>query len=127
MASPLPRYEKACAPSTCSSAARAERTNLADLRNLVLTTDTGASVPLAQVARLETRMEDAVLKRYDRETYIAVQGDIRDGTQPPDVTHAILPKLEQLKASLPAGYHIDTGGSVKKAPRPTRHWPSCSR
>ncbi len=93
----------------------AERNNLADLRNLVLTTDTGASVPLAQVARLETRMEDAVLKRYDRETYIAVQGDIRDGTQPPDVTNAILPKLEQLKASLPPGYHIDTGGSVEES------------
>ncbi|HZG18448.1 MAG TPA: efflux RND transporter permease subunit [Herbaspirillum sp.] len=93
----------------------AERNNLADLRNLVLTTDTGASVPLAQVARLETRMEDAVLKRYDRETYIAVQGDIRDGTQPPDVTYAILPKLEQLKASLPPGYHIDTGGSVEES------------
>lgn len=93
----------------------AERSNLADLRNLVLTTDSGASVPLAQVARLETRMEDAVLKRYNRETYIAVQGDIRDGSQPPDVTNAILPQLAALKASLPPGYRIDTGGSVEES------------
>ena len=93
----------------------AERTGLGDIRNLTLTTDSGASVPLSQVARLETRMEDSVLKRYDRETYIAVQGDIRDGTQPPDVTKAILPKLAQLKASLPAGYHIDTGGAVEES------------
>lgn len=93
----------------------AERSNLAELRNLVLTTDSGASVPLAQVARLETRMEDAVLKRYNRETYIAVQGDIRDGSQPPDVTNAILPQLATLKASLPPGYRIDTGGSVEES------------
>ncbi|GJI98235.1 cation efflux system protein [Duganella caerulea] len=93
----------------------AERNNLADIRNLTLTNDSGASVPLSQVARLETRMEDSVLKRYDRESYIAVQGDIRDGTQPPDVTKAILPKLEQLKASLPPGYHIDTGGAVEES------------
>jgi len=31
------------------------------------------------------------------------------------VTNAILPKLEQLKASLPPGYHIDTGGSVEES------------
>jgi multidrug efflux pump subunit AcrB len=93
----------------------AERNNLADIRNLTLTTDSGATVPLSQVTRLETRMEDAVLKRYDRESYIAVQGDIRDGTQPPDVTKAILPKLESIKASLPAGYHIDTGGAVEES------------
>ncbi|MFX5493903.1 hypothetical protein ABTD62_19410, partial [Acinetobacter baumannii] len=43
-------------------------------------------------------------KRYNRETYLAVQGDIRDGSQPPDVTHAILPQLATLKASLPPGY-----------------------
>jgi multidrug efflux pump subunit AcrB len=93
----------------------AERTNLADIRNLTLTTDSGATVPLSQVTHLETNMENDVLKRYDRETYIAVQGDIRDGTQPPDVTKAIIPKLEKIKSNLPAGYHIDTGGAVEES------------
>jgi multidrug efflux pump subunit AcrB len=94
---------------------RAERMGLTDIGNLTLTTASGGTVPLAQVARMETRMEDPVLKRYDRESFIAVQGDVRDGTQPPDVTKAILPKLAQLKAGLPAGYHIDTGGAVEES------------
>jgi multidrug efflux pump subunit AcrB len=92
-----------------------ERGGLEGIQDMTLTTTEGRSVPVSQIARLETRMEDAVLKRYDRETYIAVQGDIRDGAQPPDVTHAILPTLDELKAQLPEGYRIDTGGSVEES------------
>jgi multidrug efflux pump subunit AcrB len=92
-----------------------ERKALKDIGDMTLTTKEGRVVPLSQIAQLETRMEDAVLKRYNRETYIAVQGDIRDGVQPPDVTKAILPTLDDIKASLPAGYRIDTGGSVEES------------
>jgi multidrug efflux pump subunit AcrB len=94
---------------------RNEGKGLKDIANLTLTTAGGAAIPLSQVARIETRMEDAVLKRYNREPFIAVQADVRDGSQPPDVTNAILPQLASLKASLPAGYHIDTGGSVEES------------
>ncbi len=92
-----------------------ERKRLKDIGNLTLTTNSGATVPLSQVTKLETRMEDAILKRYNREPFIAVQGDVREGVQPPDVTKAILPTLAELKASLPPGYHIDTGGSVEES------------
>ena len=40
---------------------------------------------------------------------------MQDGVQLPDVTAKILPTLEAVKASLPEGYHIDTGGSVEEA------------
>ena len=92
-----------------------ERQGLQDIGNLTLRTKDGRSVPLGQVARLETRMEDAVLKRYNRETYISVQGDVADGVQPSDVTAAILPELAPLQAKLPAGYRIETGGSVEES------------
>jgi len=92
-----------------------DRKSLADIGNLTLTTQDGVAVPLSQVSKLSASVEDAVLKRYNRELYIAVQGDVRDGVQPPDVTHALLPKLEAIKAALPAGYHIDTGGSVEES------------
>ncbi len=92
-----------------------DRRGLRDIGNLNLTTRDGRAVPLSQVARFETRMEDPVLKRYNRDAYIAVQGDVRDGVQPPDVTKAILPRLEELKAKLPVGYRIDTGGSVEES------------
>ena len=85
------------------------------LNDLTVTNKQGTAVPLSQVAHLETRMEAAELKRYDRQTYIAVEGDVMDGVQPPDVTAKILPMLATLKASLPAGYRIDTGGSVEEA------------
>ena len=94
---------------------RKEGASLKDISNLTLTTASGASIPLSQVARIETRMEDAVLKRYNREPFVSVQADVRDGTQPPDVTNAILPQLASLKASLPAGYRIDTGGAVEES------------
>ena len=92
-----------------------DRHAIQGIDDLTLTTSQGVAVPLSQVARLETRMETAELKRYDRETYIAVEGDVQDGVQPPDVTAKILPTLEAVKASLPEGYHIDTGGSVEEA------------
>ncbi|TXN21819.1 efflux RND transporter permease subunit [Methylobacterium sp. WL9] len=91
----------------------AERRTLGSIGSMTLVTSDGKAVPLAQVARLESRTEDAVLKRYDRNPFIAVQGDVRDGRQPPDVTAKILPLLEPIKAGLRPGYRIETGGSVE--------------
>ncbi|MDK9706245.1 MAG: efflux RND transporter permease subunit [Desulforhopalus sp.] len=92
-----------------------ERHSLEDIENITLTTRDGRSIPLSQIAHLESRMEDGLLKRYNRESYIAVQGDVVDGVQPPDVTAQILPKLTSLKAVLPPGYRIETGGSVEES------------
>jgi hypothetical protein len=38
-----------------------------------------------------------------------------NGKQPPDVTAEILPRLEAIKATLPEGYRIDTGGSGEES------------
>lgn len=92
-----------------------DRHAIQDIADLTLTNASGIAVPLSQLAHLETRMEASELKRYDRQTYIAVEGDVRDGIQPPDVTAKILPALADLKASLPVGYRIETGGSVEEA------------
>jgi multidrug efflux pump subunit AcrB len=92
-----------------------ERQSLENLANISLTTSDGRAIPLSQVARFEARMEDPLLRRYNREPYIAVQADVVDGVQPPDVTAQILPHLAQLKAALPAGYRIETGGSVEES------------
>lgn len=92
-----------------------ERDGLDAIGDVVVRNDQGHSIPLRQIARMETRMEDAVLKRYNRELYIAVQGDVIDGVQPPDVTAEVLPELAAIKAHLPAAYRIDTGGSVEES------------
>ncbi len=93
----------------------AERHSLENIANISLTTRDGRAIPLSQIAHFESRMEDPLLKRYNREPYIAVQGDVVDGVQPPDVTAQILPNLEKLKAALPSGYRIETGGSVEES------------
>jgi multidrug efflux pump subunit AcrB len=92
-----------------------ERDGLDAIGDVVVRNDQGRSIPLRQIARIETRMEDAVLKRYDRELYIAVQGDVSDGMQPPDVTAEVLPQLAAIKSALPDGYRMDTGGSVEES------------
>jgi multidrug efflux pump subunit AcrB len=93
----------------------AERNSLKDVKNITVTTSDGNSIPLSQIAHFESRMEDALLKRYNRELYIAVQGDVIDCVQPPDVTMQILPELEKLKATIPSDYRIETGGSVEES------------
>jgi len=92
-----------------------ERRSLGEIGDLTLATRDGRQVPVSQVARLETRNEDAVLKRYNRETYIRVQGDVLDGKQPPDVHAQVFPLLEPIKARLPSGYRIDTAGAVEES------------
>ncbi|KZB99822.1 Cobalt-zinc-cadmium resistance protein CzcA [Methylobacterium radiotolerans] len=92
-----------------------ERRSLGDIGDLTLTTRDGRQLPLSQVAHLESRNEDAVLKRYNRETYIRVQGDVIDGKQPPDIHAQIVPELAAVKAKLPPGYRIDTAGSVEES------------
>ncbi len=92
-----------------------ERDGLDAIGDVIVRNEQGRSIPLRQIARIETRMEDAVLKRYNRELTIAVQGDVIDGVQAPDVTAEVLPELAAIKAGLPAGYRIDTGGSVEES------------
>ncbi|HLK24913.1 MAG TPA: efflux RND transporter permease subunit [Caulobacteraceae bacterium] len=75
----------------------------------------GRRIPLGQIGRVETRMEDPILRRRDRETTITVRGDIADNLQPPDVSTAISKSLEPITARLPGGYRIEMAGSIEEA------------
>jgi multidrug efflux pump subunit AcrB len=93
----------------------AERRALGDIADLILLTSDGKPIPLAQVAYLKSSTEDAVLKRYDRTPVMSVEGDVRDGVQPPDVTAQILPALATIRSQLGPGYRIETGGAVEES------------
>jgi multidrug efflux pump subunit AcrB len=93
----------------------AERRNLDDLDSITLTTSEGRSVPLAQVAILVPSVEEPVLNRRSRVPYIAVRADVVAGVQPPDGTAAVLSRIDEIAASLPAGYRIETAGSVEES------------
>ncbi len=92
-----------------------ERLDPARLASMTLTTHDGRAVPVSQIGQVRVEMEDQFLARRDREPTITVRGDIDEGLQPPDVTARVLPKLKPIIASLPAGYRIDTSGSVEES------------
>ena len=85
-----------------------------DPLSLELKTGDGRKVALAQLGRLEIRFEQPVIKRYNRQPFVAVQADLRNA-QPNDVTNALWAELEELRANLPSGYRIDIGGSMEQS------------
>jgi len=77
-------------------------------------TDEGRKVPLSQLGTLEICYEEPVIKRYNREPFIAINADVR-GAQPNDVTAAVWDALEAIRTDLPAGYRIDIAGAVEQS------------
>jgi multidrug efflux pump subunit AcrB len=75
----------------------------------------GQRVPLAQVGTVDVRPEEPVLRRRDRVPTITIRGDIADGLQPPDVSVAMEHALQPVVAALPAGYKLETAGSIEEA------------
>jgi len=93
----------------------AERLNVQGLRDLSIITNSGRAVPLSQVATVVYGFEEPILWRRNRDLVLTVRSDVVPGVQAPDVTNAILPKLESLKAALPVGYRIETGGAIEES------------
>ena len=90
-----------------------ERGQLEMLESLAVPTSNGQSVPLGQVARLESTFEDGIIWHRDRLPTITVRADIRGDVTPPTVVAQILPTLDAIRAGLPAGYRLETGGTVE--------------
>ncbi|WP_022956132.1 efflux RND transporter permease subunit [Perlucidibaca piscinae] len=84
------------------------------LAGLELRSADGRKIPILQLGRVETRYEEPVIKRYNREPFIAVHADVVD-MQPNDMTALLWQKMEPLRASLPRDYHIAISGSVEQS------------
>ncbi|WP_153144648.1 efflux RND transporter permease subunit [Dechloromonas sp. H13] len=80
----------------------------------------GQKIPLAQVGKVEVRMEDPILRRRDRTPTITVRGDIAEGLQPPDVSSAVWQDLQPIIAKLPAGYRIEMAGAIEESGKANR-------
>jgi multidrug efflux pump len=93
----------------------ADRLELDRLPSLTIATRNGIAVPLSQIARLNYEFEEPILWRRNRDIVLTARGDIVDNVQAPDVTNEVLPKLQTIKASLPYGYRIETGGSIEES------------
>jgi multidrug efflux pump len=93
----------------------AERDAITDLANAYVPSSSGRSIALSQIARHEFVWEPGVLWREGRDYAATVQGDIEAGMQGATVTAQINPKLEPIRARLPAGYRIDIAGAVEES------------
>ncbi|HRO26713.1 MAG TPA: efflux RND transporter permease subunit [Luteimonas sp.] len=94
-----------------------ERSRLDLLGSIAVPLAGGQSVPLSQVAVIEHGFEDGIIWHRDRLPTITVRADIRDGLTPPTVVAQILPTLDGIRAALPEGYLLETGGTVEDSAR----------
>lgn len=96
-------------------AADEDRSNPAAIGDLMVRSDSGATMSLNQVAHITPIQEPPILWRRNQESLLTVRGDVVDGVQPPDVSNRIYAKLANLRANLPPGYRIEQGGGVEES------------
>lgn len=94
-----------------------ERTKLSRLPNLMINTQNGTSVPLSQIATISSEFEEGVIWRRNRIPSLQVRANLRGNMQAPVVSAQIEEKLTEIKANLPLGITLETGGAVEEAAR----------
>jgi multidrug efflux pump len=92
-----------------------ERTHLSHLADLTMNTPSGASVPISQFATITSGFEEGVIWRRNREPSITVRANLQGNLQAPVVSQQIEDKLGVIKASLPLGVTLETGGAVEES------------
>ena len=98
-------------------AQEADRRGLDAVGDLQVRSRSGGSVPLSQLARVHYELEEGIIWRRGRLPTITVQGDVAGAIQPAEVSQQIEPGLAALRARLPAGYRIETGGIIEESSR----------
>mgnify|MGYP004705205735 FL=1 len=97
-----------------------DRLNPDRLKDMTISNNTGRAISLSQIGHLDYRAEDPILRRRDRVPTITVQSDIDENLQPPQVSAEVEAALAHLKATLPPGYRIETGGNTEEAGKANR-------
>ncbi|ENO87142.1 efflux RND transporter permease subunit [Thauera linaloolentis] len=90
------------------------RLDAGSLAMLEIVTPDGRKLPASQLGRIEVRFEEPVIKRYNRELELTVQGDV-EGAQPNDVTDAVWKSLADLRDTLLPGYRLEISGAVEQS------------
>jgi multidrug efflux pump len=88
---------------------------LTRLPDLDIVASSGRHIPLAQVAKLVPVLEEGLIWRRDRLPTITVRADVVGSLQPQAASAQIDQQLATLKAKLPPGFRIETGGSTEES------------
>jgi multidrug efflux pump subunit AcrB len=91
------------------------RVDPARLEGLTLTGKAGEHIPIEQIGHVEIRMEDPILRRYDRIPTITLRADAAEGIQPPAASGDVMKRLQPIIKGLPAGYDIHAGAAVEES------------
>jgi multidrug efflux pump subunit AcrB len=92
-----------------------ERASLSTLRTLQVPLPNGRTVPLNQIASVEYGQEYPLVWRRDRRPTVTLQADVAPGTLPATAVQDLAPRMAELNASLPSGYHVEVGGTVEES------------
>ncbi|WGD32307.1 efflux RND transporter permease subunit [Ancylobacter sp. WKF20] len=92
-----------------------QRVSLDTLRTLEVPLPGGRTVPLSQFASFGYEQTYPLVWRRDRLPALTVQSDIAPGELPETVVDQLTPAIDALAATLPAGYRIETGGTVEES------------
>jgi multidrug efflux pump subunit AcrB len=92
-----------------------ERMSPSTIRTLQVPLPNGKTVPLSQIATVDYGQEYPIVWRRDRLPTVTVQADVASGMQAATVVEGLAPKIAELNASLPNGYHVAVGGTVEES------------
>ncbi len=93
----------------------AERLRPEFLRDLSVPTRSGKRVALSQLARIDYGMEEGIVWRRNRLPTITVRATLYGEVQAPAVTAQLSPLLDPIRAKLPPGYRLETGGAAEES------------
>ncbi len=100
--------------------AKDERANLSMLADMAVPTRVGKSVPLGQIARISYGFEEGIIWRRNRLPSINVMANLYGDIQAPAVSMQVSPTLDAIRAKLPIGYLLETGGMIEESDKGSR-------
>ena len=90
-----------------------QRLDPSRIPDFTIKTREGKAISLRQLVRVETTMEDPILRRRDRTPTFTVECDLDERLQPPQVSLEIQNSLKEIIKNLPNGYRIEMGGNIE--------------
>jgi multidrug efflux pump subunit AcrB len=92
-----------------------QRVSLDTLSTLQVALPNGRTVPLSQFVTVSFGHDQPLVWRRDRIPTLTVQADVPEGVLPATVVGALAPVIDEVRATLPQGYRVATGGTVEES------------
>ena len=90
-----------------------QRDQISELNRLPIHLPNHQTVTLDQLAKLEMAVEDGIRWRYDRFPTITVNTYMPWTIQPQGIVGDLQDQIDQIRQTMPFGYHIEEGGNVE--------------